>query len=117
MRRVLTVFALLYLFAGRLIAAPEGADLTLPSSTDRYIPGLISGEEAEVDRRMEVTEREAPKTAPEPEAKKSRQQVEEEGEGFFSRLFQNQTVVNLIILGILLGIFILHQLRSGGSRR
>lgn len=113
MRRTVTGIAALLFLAGPLLAAPEGADLTLPRSTDRYIPGLISGEEAQVDRRMEVTEHVQP-AAPENPLKPA---LDEEGEGFLSNLFRDQTVINLIILGVLLGVFILYRLRSGGSRR
>lgn len=118
MRRTVTGIAALLVLAGPLLAAPEGADLTLPRSTDRYIPGLISGEEAQVDRRMEVTEHEQP-AAPEkpPQEKPTKPALDEEGEGFLASLFKDQTVINLIILGVLLGVFILYRLRSGGSRR
>jgi len=77
---------------------------------------------------MEVTEHEQPAAQEKPQQEKPQQEkpqqekptkpaLDEEGEGFLSSLFRDQTVINLIILGVLLGVFILYRLRSGGSRR
>lgn len=118
MRRTVTGVAALLFLSGPLLAAPEGADLTLPRSTDRYIPGLITGEEAQVDRRLEVSEHEQRAAPEKPQQRKpAKPAPDEEGEGFLSELFRDQTVINLIILCVLLGVFILYRLRSGGLRR
>ncbi len=115
MRRTASGIAAILILTVPLWAAPEdGVDLTLPRSTDRYIPGLISGEEAQVDRRMEVTEQDPGLEMPEEGPAASEADSEE---GLLSRLLQDQTFINLILLVLLLGVFVLYKLRSGGSRR
>lgn len=94
--------------------------MTLPGTADRYIPGLVTGEAQQVDRRMEVTEREgSPVGAPAsvPATKPETPKVGTEDEGFFRQLIGNRTFLNILILAGILGVFILYRLRSGGSRR
>lgn len=104
----------------KLLAAPdEGADLSLPSSTDRYVPGLVTGKETEVDRRMEVTEKEPPPSPAEaaPVAPKGETSPAGDEEGFFSSIFKNKTFLNLLILAGIGAVFIVYRLRTGGGSR
>lgn len=94
--------------------------MTLPSSADRYIPGLVTGEAQQVDRRMEVTEHEGGATespASVPVAKPEAAKASGEEEGFFKSVFGNRTFQHMLILAGILGVFILYRLRSGSSRR
>jgi len=106
-----------------LVAEPDsGIDMSLPSTTDRYIKGLSTDEEAQVDRQVDVKEVETTDDSKDTQGDSVPRQSAHDSQsadddGFLKRAFKDQTFINLLILSALLGVFVLYRIRSGGSRR
>ncbi|MBW7856808.1 MAG: hypothetical protein H3C43_00550 [Leptonema sp. (in: Bacteria)] len=114
-------YLLIFLVAVPVIAEPEltGIDTSLPSTANRYISGLKDQEpDQKVDRR--IVEKETTDTSKVIENKSNTKAPEKSSndsqEGFWSKLFQDQTYTNLLLLIAIAGVFVFYRLRSGRSR-
>lgn len=114
-------YLLIILIAVPVVAEGEitGIDTSLPSTTNHYLSGLPNQEsDQKVDRRIVEKETTGANEVIENKAntKPTEKKDSDSQDGFWSKLFQDQTYMNLLLLVAIAGIFVFYRLRSGRSR-
>ena len=119
------LYLIMILIALPVMAEPDASsiDVSLPSTAERYITGLEEQEfDQKVDRR--IVEKETTVTLEKNDINEIKANAEspkkndnDGQDGFWTKLFQDQTYTNLLLLMVIAAIFVFYRLQSRRSRR